>query len=207
MQSKNIRDSPIRIHLIWSKPNPRPQGEKVNRPTNNTEVILWFVVDPAKSKYNHLKYTDEKKQIGITKGAKDVNQNGVVSKKSKSLSKPYKKIYNHLAAQDVNRMIKCAVGGNKPVQEASILSHPAMMAELLPVVPILMTTDENDLVFDPFGGVNTTGRIANLLNRRYLSTELTSQYYQVGCKVMENAQKEFNLDELSIVLNEFNEAA
>ena len=193
--------------LIWSKPNPHPQGEKVNRPTNNTEVILWFVVDPAKSKYNHLKYTDEKKQIGITKGAKDVNQNGVVSKKSKSLSKPYKKIYNHLAAQDVNRMIKCAVGGNKPVQEASILSHPAMMAELLPVVPILMTTDENDLVFDPFGGVNTTGRIANLLNRRYLSTELTSQYYQVGCKVMENAQKEFNQDELSIVLNEFNEAA
>ena len=82
MQLKNIRDSPNKDTLIWSKPNPRPQGEKVNRPTNNTEVILWFVVDPAKSKYNHLKYTDEKKQIGITKGAKDVNQNGVVSKKS-----------------------------------------------------------------------------------------------------------------------------
>ncbi|NNJ54657.1 MAG: site-specific DNA-methyltransferase [Bacteroidia bacterium] len=193
--------------LIWSKPNPHPQSEKVNRPINNTEVILWFVVDPSKSKYNHLKYTDEKKQIGITNGAKDVNQNGVVSKKSKSLSKPYKKIYNHLAAQDVNRMIKCAVGANKPVQEASVLSHPAMMAELLPVVPILMTTDENDMVFDPFGGVNTTGRIANLLNRRYLSTELTSQYYQVGCKIMENTQKEFNHDELSFVLGEFNQAA
>ena len=32
--------------LIWSKPNPKPINEKVKRPANKIEYILWFVVDP-----------------------------------------------------------------------------------------------------------------------------------------------------------------
>jgi len=78
--------------IIWSKPNPHPQGEKVKRPINQIEYILWFVVDPLKSKYNLLKYTDQEKEVRIRTGAKDVDKNGNVSKKTKSLSKPYKKI-------------------------------------------------------------------------------------------------------------------
>ena len=191
--------------IIWSKPNPHPQGEQVKRPINQIEYILWFVVDPSKSKYNLLKYTDQEKEVRITTGAKDVDKNGNVSKKTKSLSKPYKKIYNHIAAQDVDHMIKCATGKNKPAYDAFPTGHPALMAELLPVIPILMTTDETDLVYDPFGGANTTGRISLLLNRQYLGTELSTHYHRVGCKVLENTIEEINQNDLEIINSEYKE--
>ena len=191
--------------IIWSKRNPHPQGEKVKRPINQIEYILWFVVDPSKSKYNLLKYTDQEKEVRITTGAKDVDKNGNVSKKTKSLSKPYKKIYNHIAAQDVDHMIKCATGKNKPAYDAFPTGHPALMSELLPVIPILMTTDETDLVYDPFGGANTTGRISLLLNRQYLGTELSTHYHRVGCKVLENTIEEINQNDLEIINSEYKE--
>ena len=191
--------------IIWSKPNPHPQGEKVKRPINQIEYILWFVVDPSKSKYNLLKYLDQEKEVRITTGAKDVDKNGNVSKKTKSLSKPYKKIYNHIAAQDVDHMIKCATGKNKPAYDAFPTGHPALMAELLPVIPILMTTDEGDLVYDPFGGANTTGRISLLLNRQYLGTELSSHYHRVGCKVLENTIKEINHQDFELINSDYKE--
>ena len=191
--------------IIWSKPNPHPQGEQVKRPINQIEYILWFVVDPSKSKYNLLKYTDQEKEVRITTGAKDVDKNGNVSKKTKSLSKPYKKIYNHIAAQDVDHMIKCATGKNKPAYDAFPTGHPALMTELLPVIPILMTTDETDLVYDPFGGANTTGRISLLLNRQYLGTELSTHYHRVGCKVLENTIEEINQNDLEIINSEYKE--
>ena len=188
--------------IIWSKPNPHPQGEKVKRPINQIEYILWFVVDPSQSKYNLLKYTDQEKEVRITTGAKDVDKNGNVSKKTKSLSKPYKKIYNHISAQDVDHMIKCVTGKNKPAYDAFPTGHPALMAELLPVIPILMTTDETDLVYDPFGGANTTGRISLLLNRQYLGTELSTHYHRVGCKVLENTIEEINQNDFNTLMNE-----
>ena len=191
--------------IIWSKPNPHPQGEQVKRPINQIEYILWFVVDHSKSKYNLLKYKDQEKEVRITTGAKDVDKNGNVSKKRKSLSKPYKKIYNHIAAQDVDHMIKCVTGKNKPAYDAFPTGHPALMAELLPVIPILMTTDETDLVYDPFGGANTTGRISLLLNRQYLGTELSTHYHRMGCKVLENSIKEFNNQDLEIINSEYKE--
>jgi DNA modification methylase len=191
--------------IIWSKPNPHPQGEKVKRPINQIEYILWFVVDPSQSKYNLLKYSDQEKEVRITTGAKDVDKNGNVSKKRKSLSKPYKKIYNHIAAQDVDHMIKCVTGKNKPAYDAFPTGHPALMAELLPVIPILMTTDETDLVYDPFGGANTTGRISLLLNRQYLGTELSTHYHRVGCKVLKNTFEEINYEDLEVIMSEIYE--
>ena len=188
--------------IIWSKPNPKPQNETVKRPVNQIEYILWFVVNPQEAKYNLLKYTDGDKEIRVTSGAKDVDENGTVWKKTKSLSKPYKKIYNHIAAQDVDHMIKCVTGKNKPAYDAFPTGHPALMAELLPVIPILMTTDETDLVYDPFGGANTTGRISLLLNRQYLGTELSTHYHRVGCKVLENTIEEINQNDFNTLMNE-----
>jgi DNA modification methylase len=64
-----------------------------------------------------------------------------------------------------------------------------------------MTTDEGDLVYDPFAGGNTVGRIALLLNRNYLSTELSSHYHKIGCKVLENTLEEINQDDFNSLLD------
>ena len=187
--------------LVWSKPNPKPINENVKRPANKIEYILWFVVDPTEAKYNMITYTDRPKSIKITNGAKDVDENGVVWEKVKSLSKPYQKIYNHIRQQEVEHMIECSTGKNTPLYKAYSEGHPAAMAELLPVIPILMTTDEDDLVYDPFAGGNTVGRIALLLNRNYLSTELSTHYHKVGCKVLENTIDEINQSDLESLIS------
>ena len=195
-------DLKLKDVLVWSKPNPKPQSEKVQRPTNKMEFILWFVVDPKEAKYKMITYTEGTKKSKITNGAKDVDENGVVCKKNKSLSKPYKKIYNHITQQDVEHVIVCSTGKNIPLTNAYSEGHPGAMSELLPVIPILMTTDENDLVYDPFAGGNTVGRIALLLNRNYLGTELSTHYHRVGCKVLENTLKEINQNDFDILMNE-----
>jgi site-specific DNA-methyltransferase (cytosine-N4-specific) len=54
--------------------------------------------------------------------------------------------------------------------------HPARMQ--LPLIEyfIRFLTDENDIVFDPFGGSNATGFIAEKNRRRWVSSELNIDY-------------------------------
>ena len=56
--------------------------------------------------------------------------------------------------------------------------HPARMAPAIPEFFIKFLTKENDIVFDCFGGSNTTGAVAEKLNRQWITTELNSEYYK-----------------------------
>ena len=55
--------------------------------------------------------------------------------------------------------------------------HPARFPAALPRFFISFCTDENDLVIDPFAGSNTTGMVAEQLDRRWLSVEKDEQYW------------------------------
>lgn len=56
--------------------------------------------------------------------------------------------------------------------------HPARMAPELPEFFIRFLTDEGDLVFDPFGGSNTTGASAEMLGRQWLTLEPEGEYIE-----------------------------
>lgn len=60
--------------------------------------------------------------------------------------------------------------------ENSIRPHPARMQHALVEFFVKFLTDESDLVFDPFGGSNTTGFVSESLNRRWLITEPSAEY-------------------------------
>ena len=187
--------------LVWSKKNPKGNGgaDDKNRPTNNVEYILWFVVDPKKAKYRKLTYKTEDSKPSISKGHKDVDNKGNIAKKTVSLSKGYKKIYTHIEEQTVENIIKTSVGKNHDVYNILEDAHPAIMSPMLPVCPILMTTDEGDTVYDFMAGSNVVGRISQLLNRRTLSTELSDKYFKVGCRMLDKSIKEFNRVDLDII--------
>ncbi len=186
--------------LIWSKKNPHPMGENVKRPVDSIEYLLWFVVDPKKSKYKVLTFPVEGKEAKVTNGARDVSYKGKVSKKSKSISKNYGKIKSHLKEQEVENIIVASVGKNHDIFKISEVGHPAAMSPMVPVTIILMLTDEGDLVFDPFGGTNVVGKVSLELNRQYLSTELSKKFFEIGCEMLllgdENYDKE-SLDEIN----------
>jgi DNA modification methylase len=186
---------------LWSKPNPKPQNESIKRPINNVEYLLWFVVDPKKAFYKMLTYTIGDRVAKISHGAKDVDKDGKIWDKNISLTKPYQKIYTHLKEQDIAKIIEAKTGKNTDVYSIYEEGHPAIMCGVLPVVPILMCTDEvnHNTVLDIFSGSNVVGRMSLLLNRKILSAELSNDYYKIGCKMLENSIKDFNSEGLDII--------
>lgn len=64
----------------------------------------------------------------------------------------------------------CRARGIKP--------HPARYPESLVRFFLNFLTDENDLVVDPFGGSNVTGAACESLGRRWLTTEIRSEYLE-----------------------------
>ena len=62
-------------------------------------------------------------------------------------------------------------------REKGISIHPARMAKAIPEFFISFLTQENDIVLDCFAGSNTTGSVAEKLNRQWISIELNRDYY------------------------------
>lgn len=63
-------------------------------------------------------------------------------------------------------------------KENNLQPHPARMPNVLPEFFIKFLTDEGDLVLDPFGGSNTTGEVAEYLNRNWISVEPNMEYIE-----------------------------
>lgn len=67
--------------------------------------------------------------------------------------------------------------------------HPARFPAELPRFFINFLTTPHDLVLDPFAGSNTTGYVAESLNRRWIAIEIIKEY-------VEDSQFRFQLSEL-----------
>lgn len=65
-------------------------------------------------------------------------------------------------------------------KEAGIKIHPARFPAVLPEFFIKMLTDYDDVVVDPFAGSNTTGMVAEALERRWLAFELDQTYLEAS---------------------------
>lgn len=100
-------------------------------------------------------------------------------------------------------MLKTSVGKNHEIYKIYDEGHPALMYKLLPLVPILMCTDESDVVFDPFSGASTVGKMAALLNRKALTTEISKLYYSIGVEYLKSGIKQFNREGLDAVQKRF----
>jgi site-specific DNA-methyltransferase (adenine-specific) len=63
-----------------------------------------------------------------------------------------------------------------------ISGHPATFDIELPLRCIKASTKEGDIVFDPYAGTGTTLLAAKLLNRQYIGSEISEEYYQLSLK-------------------------
>lgn len=63
-------------------------------------------------------------------------------------------------------------------ERMKIQPHPARMRPDLVAFFVEFLTDKDDLVFDPFGGSNTTGAVAEQLNRRWMCVEADTNYVE-----------------------------
>ncbi len=68
--------------------------------------------------------------------------------------------------------------------------HPTQKPVQLLERIILASTNENDLVFDPFSGSSTTGVAAIKLKRKFVGSELEAEFISLSSKRLEHAIKE-----------------
>lgn len=63
--------------------------------------------------------------------------------------------------------------------------HPAIFPEQLAADCILSWSNENDLIYDPFGGSGTTAKAAHLLKRNWILSEISKEYVELANKRLE----------------------
>lgn len=66
-------------------------------------------------------------------------------------------------------------------------NHPAPFPEQLANDHIISWSNENDVVFDPFMGSGTTGKMAKLNNRKFIGIEKVPEYFEIAKQRIESA--------------------
>lgn len=82
--------------------------------------------------------------------------------------------------------------------------HPCQLPIHLMDRLILMTTDENDIILDPFSGTGTTAISAKRLGRKYIGFELDKKYVEISRQKLERTLPNFKIGEswVSFYLND-----
>lgn len=68
--------------------------------------------------------------------------------------------------------------------------HPAVFPDKLAEDQIISWSNEGDMVFDPFMGSGTTGKMAILNNRNFIGIEKVKEYYDIALKRINNVGTE-----------------
>ena len=81
-----------------------------------------------------------------------------------------------------------STGYNKSTKDIIAFKHPAVFPEQLANDHIISWSNEGDIVFDPFMGSGTTAKVAQMLNRRWIGTELSEDYCKIIKDRLENME-------------------
>ena len=72
------------------------------------------------------------------------------------------------------------VGYNHSSKDLQAFQHPAIFPEQLAADHIKSWSNADDLVYDPFCGSGTTCKMANILQRRYIGSEISAEYCAIA---------------------------
>jgi len=69
--------------------------------------------------------------------------------------------------------------------------HPAPFPEQLAYDHIISWSNEGDTVLDPMMGSGTTGKMAKILNRKFIGIEISTEYFNIATRRIENTDPLF----------------
>jgi site-specific DNA-methyltransferase (adenine-specific) len=144
--------------ITWYKTNSMPNITKRTF-THATEFVCWFV----KGKNWVFNYDQVKK----------FNPNKTKEGKEKQM-------------RDFLDFIELPIvqGKERIKAENNRAAHPTQKPERLLELIILASSNENDIVLDPFFGTGTTGFVAQKLNRNWIGIERNPEYINISKKRM-----------------------
>lgn len=78
-----------------------------------------------------------------------------------------------------------ATGGGLTTKDSCAFAHPAVFPEALARDHIYSWSNEGDLVYDPFMGSGTTAKMAHLMKRNWIGSEISQEYVDLANKRLE----------------------
>ena len=104
-----------------------------------------------------------------------------------------KKDYEDLRRPFFNTKYEDVLSFNQDVHLYNIYNHPTQKPPKLSAEIINISSRENDLVYIPFGGSGTELEQCQLLNRKYIGSEIEPKYYEIILDRLKNAKGEVGL--------------
>jgi site-specific DNA-methyltransferase (cytosine-N4-specific) len=162
---RRIRVKDAVEHVWWLGKTAWPKA-------NNRNVLRPYSDDMIRLNNRGVRATVRPSGHNIKKSFDKVDAGGAIAPNVFETLMPedYLKFGNN-AANDVYTM-RCKESGTK--------IHPARFPAALPEFFLKLLTNEGDVVIDPFAGSNTTGAVAESLNRRWIAIELVQEYLEAS---------------------------
>lgn len=155
------------------------------RVKDSVEYVWWFSKTPWPKAHNRAvlnAYSKDMIRLNERGVRRTVRPSGHNIKPSFDKIAPGGSIPANVIEEEVPLdMLKCGNnsandGYTMRCKEAGIKIHPARFPAALPDFFIRLLTDDGDVVLDPFAGSNTTGAVAEKLQRRWIAIELLEEY-------------------------------
>ena len=159
--------------MIYRKKNPTPM--KGNRYQSCFEYMFVF----SKSKPSTFNPIMVEKKYMENRKSKQYNKKA----DGEQIIREYKATSNMKTKDNI---WEYSVGLYNSTSDKIAFEHPAVFPEQLALDHILSWSNEGDLVFDPFMGSGTTGKMALLNNRRFVGVELDDGYMKIAKERIEN---------------------
>lgn len=165
-QALFFKEIGFRLHdtMIYYKNNPMPQTG--NRYHQHFEYMFAFSKGNPKT-FNPI--TEPTKYQGIA-NMKNRGKNGSLN---------YEKVQRTIEKK-VGNVFFYSVGGGISTKDKIAYKHPAIFPEQLVYDQIYTWTNEDDLVYDPFMGSGTTAKVAHLMRRRWIGSEISKEYVEIA---------------------------
>jgi DNA modification methylase len=173
-----VRETNLKLYdrYIWAKKSGLPNGSE-RKLDDKIEYIFHFVNDVKKFKSNMDRIREPYAPISIKRmetpvGTQDdIDENGITKTRLKKVEpNPLGKVPNNILRFNTSGVLKGQNHGK----------HPAQFNPELPEFFIKWLTDENDLVYDPFTGGGTTGKVSIQRKRNFIGTEINEEYIKIA---------------------------
>jgi site-specific DNA-methyltransferase (adenine-specific) len=173
-QALGFMDVGFRLHdtMIWNKANPIPTDPRIGRYTNSLEYM--FVFSKGKPVGHNLI------RIPCINAGAIRRSFGVCSQLKKDGSQRTDRVLKRLGKATRSTKVKSNVWVHS-IPNGSY-GHPAQFPESLARDHIISWSNPGDLVYDPFMGSGTTAKMAYQLDRKFIGSEISSEYVELANK-------------------------
>ena len=160
--------------MIYQKESPFPSS-------NRYQQVFEYMFVFSKGKVKTFNPLTERK-ICFNRNSKSSSyreKDGTLRKADEKQNERFKKA-NEMETKMLGNVWQLNAGWMKSSTDEIAFQHPATFPEKLASNHIKSWSNEGDLVYDPFMGSGTTGKMASLLKRKYIGSEISPEYTKLA---------------------------